>query len=488
MDSRPQQGGGTLIHLLGSLSEGVLNLAFSVILVRLISQTDFGTWRQFFSLASVGWNIAIFGLPSSLYFFYSTAKPEEAGMFARRTMWMALAFGALATVLFYFGLNIAAVKFESPQLWEEAALFSTYFALIFPVYIITPMLVAADQRSVLAALRFSMSLLKLASLVVLVWIQADLRTLMLTLISVAIVQFVVTVYLYLRAAGPARMPWRHRLAEQLKFSGHMTLQGAAGQLALETDKLLVSASKTPAEFASYSVGARELPLVLLVPYSITDSMVPELSRFAAAKAFDEFFELLHRWVKRVALLMYPIFALVLFQHREIVTILYTIEYIDGALPLVIIACLIPIRVASFFQLLISLGGSRDVMYAALAHLGLVATLSYTLLQIFGPWGAALGLTISEYLVNTAVLMRVSQRTETPGSKILPWAYLLKLLLLSVACGALALPVTGLLENVSLFWQFAVYSVTLMILYCAAVVIFRMVNSEDLALVRSKLRR
>lgn len=488
MADRPQRGGGTLIHLLGSLTEGILNLLFSIILVRLISQSDFGTWRQFLSLAAIGWNIAIFGLPSSLYFFYSTAKPNEAGTIARRTLWMALILGALGSVLFFFGLDFAAGKFDNPQLWDEALLFSSYFLLGFPLFIITPMLVAADQRAVLAMLRISMNSLKLAALAALVWLNSDLRTMLIALNVVALIQFAAHLYVYLRAAGPALLPWRHRLDEQLKFSGHMMLQGAAGQLSLETDKLLVSASRTPAEFASYSVGARELPLVLLIPYSITDSIVPNLSRFAQEKAFPGFYQLLHRWIKRVALLMYPVFALVLFQHREIVTILYTADYIDGALPLLVIGCLIPIRVASNYQLLISLGGSRDVMLASFANLALVAGLGYTFLQMFGPWGAALGLAVAEYSVNCAVLLRVAKRTETPLSGVYPWLYLFKLLLIAVGSGAAALPVLHVLGNLSLFWQLVCYGLTMMTLFCAAVLMLRMVDSDDLALLRAKLRR
>ena len=78
--------GGTLIHLFGSLSEGAFNMLFTIVLVRLISQNDFGSWRQFMSLAAIVWNITIFGLPASLFYFVSIAKPEERGAIARRTM------------------------------------------------------------------------------------------------------------------------------------------------------------------------------------------------------------------------------------------------------------------------------------------------------------------------------------------------------------------------------------------------------------------
>lgn len=463
-------------------------MLFTIVLVRLISQNDFGSWRQFMSLAAIVWNITIFGLPASLFYFVSIAKPEERGAIARRTMWLALSIGAVATVVFFFGLGLAANVYHSPKLSEEALLFTSFFGLGFPMFIITPMLVAADQRAVLATMRFCMGLLRFASLALLVWMDADLRTLLIALNGFAVIQFVVVVYLYLRAAGPALVPLKQGFDEQLKYSRHVSAMTVAGQLSVEMDKIFVSTYYTPEVFASYSVGARELPFVPQIPYSITDSQVPHLSRFASQGLFAEYFALLHLWVRRIALIMYPIFTMILFQHREIFTILFTAEYIDGAIPMLIIGCLIPMRVTSHYQLLLTLGASRDVMFASFAMLASVLTFSFGLLHYLGPIGATLGFVISEYIIFSYMILRIAQRTDSSIARVLPWGFLLKLLATAVVCGALALPVLGIVPFETTFWRFAVYAATMMILYTAAVITFGLVSKEDIALLRSKLKR
>ncbi len=268
----------------------------------------------------------------------------------------------------------------------------------------------------------------------------------------------------------------------------MAVQTMSGQVAAEADKLMVSAAYTPARFASYSVGARELPIMPMIPFSITDSISPDLSRLSIAGKFEEFRELWHRWIKRTALILYPVFALILFQSNEIITILYTADYIEGALPLLIVGCLIPMRITSFFQVMLSLNGSRVVMYASVATLVLISSLSWLFLNTFGLWGPALAILISEYTVNSGVLVNISKKTGLSLPKILPWGFLFKLLIVAVVSGALALPVLGLVSNLGLFWRFMIYVLTLMTFYGAAVFSLSMVNSDDLAMLRAKLRR
>ncbi|MBK6765199.1 MAG: oligosaccharide flippase family protein [bacterium] len=486
--SKSSSGGGTVVYVLGSLIEGVVAMAFTMALVRLISTEDFGAWRQFMVLGNIAWNITIFGLPRSLIYFYSIGKGDEQGAIARRSLWLCLGFGAVAAVVFYFGLGFAADRFDSPALAEEAFLFSSFLLLSFPAYIFNPLLLAANRRTLLAGTKIALALLRLSALVALVWFAADLRTLLLAMNVFAVVQFVVLVVIYLRVAGPAMVPLSRDMGAQLGYSANLTGQTIAGQVAVETDKLIVSAAYPPAEFAAYSVGARELPLMPMIPFSISDSISPHLSRLGAAEDYTEFRELWHKWIRRTALLIYPVFAMVLFQAKEIVTILYTADYLAGAIPLLIIGCLIPMRVTSFYQVLLTLNGAREIMYASFAMLGLIAGLGYLFLNIFGMWGPAVGVVIAEYVVNAAVLMRIARRTRERFAKILPWGFLAKLLAITVASGAAALPVLELIGSANAVTRFAVFCAVLLVLYGALAMTFRMVSQEDLVMVRNRLKR
>ncbi len=485
---RPQNGGGTAIYVLGSLAEGVFGMAFTMILVRLISQEDFGAWRQFMVLSNIAMNVAVFGLPRSLMYFFSTASPVQQGAIARRTMWLTLAVAAVTMVVFYFGLPVAAERFDSPGLAEYAFLFSTFLGLSFPTMIAFALFITANRRGLSAGVRVALGMIKLAVLMALVWWDASLKSFLIVMNVFAIAQFFVLLALYLKVAGPTVGPMWQNFRAQWKYSTNVAVQTIAGQIGAETDKLLVSSAYNPARFGSYSVGARELPLVPMIPYSITDSISPDLSRLSVAGKFDEFRELWHRWIKRAAVLMYPIFALVLFQHKEIVTILYTADYIEGAIPMLIIGCLIPLRMTSFYQVMLSLNGSRVIMYGSIAMLIIIASLSWIFLHTFGLWGPALAILIAEYTVNSAVLISISKRTGLTFAKVLPWGFLFRLLVIAVTSGALALPVLGLVSEFSLFWRFMVYGLTMMILYGAIVLSLSMVSSDDLALVRAKFRR
>jgi len=480
-------GGGTAIYLLGSLLEGVLGMAFTVVLVRLILPDEFGAWRQFALLAGITWNIATYGLSRSLGYYFSVAPIHEQGAIARRTLWLCLGLAGAGFLLFYFGLPFAAQRFDSPQLADEALLFALLVIWGFPSQVVIALLLAAGRRTQLALTKLTFSLLRLAALVVLIWSDATLHNFLLALNAFGMLQFALMMVLYWRAAGPVQSPVWNASREQRRFAGDLTLQSAVGQFGAEMDKLLVSSSFAPAKFAAYSVGARELPLVPLIPFTIAESIGPDLSRMAVAGKLEEFREHWHLWIKRAALLMYPVFALVLFQHRAIVEVLYTAEYLEGALPLLIIGCVIPQRITSFYHVLLCLNQSRTVLWASVAMLCSNALLSLLFMKFFGLWGPALAVLISEYVINGAVAWRIGKLIGVGPLRVLPWGYLGKLLTIAVAAGALALPVLGLIHDGGALLRLAAYGCVMLVIYGAAVLSLGLVGREDLAQVRSALR-
>ncbi len=64
-------------------------------------------------------------------------------------------------VIFYFGLAVAAQKFDSPGLSEEAFLFSSFLGLSFPPMIVFALLIAANRRGLSAGARVALALLGL---------------------------------------------------------------------------------------------------------------------------------------------------------------------------------------------------------------------------------------------------------------------------------------------------------------------------------------
>ncbi|MBK6911673.1 MAG: polysaccharide biosynthesis protein [bacterium] len=484
--SHNSRGGSTAIYVLGSVTEGVLVMAFTMVLVRLIAPDEFGGWRQFAVLSGIVWNVATYGLSRSLGYFYSTAPANEQGAIARRTLLICLGLAAICMTAFYAALPFAAERFDSPALRDEAGLFSLFLGLNFPIQIFITLLLAAGRRTTLALAKLCFALLRLAALLVLVWSDATLHNFLLAMNGFALVQLGIMLVLYQRTAGPVLSPLFQNARAQGKFTADLTGQSAAGQFAVETDKLLVSAAYPPAKFAAYSVGARELPLVPLIPFSITESIAPDLSRMAVARKQDEFRDLWHRWMGRAALLMYPVFALVLFQHEAIIRVLYTAEYLDGALPLLIIGCVIPQRVTSFYQILLCLNRSRVVLWASVAMLFSNIVLSLLFMRLFGMWGPALAVLTSEYVINSFALGQIARTMALPISRVMPWSYLLKVLVTAVGAGALALPVLGLLPEAAVLWRLVAYGAVMMVIYGAAVLTLGLVTREDMKLLRARL--
>ena len=126
------RSGGTFAYLVGNIIEGVFALLFSIILVRLISQHDFGSWRQFMIIFGLAGSILTIGLPKSLLYFYSISEKLERSRIAVRTLILSVGLGAFSAVVYLVARGLIADAWSSPALSTYAGLFALYLFLYFP--------------------------------------------------------------------------------------------------------------------------------------------------------------------------------------------------------------------------------------------------------------------------------------------------------------------------------------------------------------------
>jgi O-antigen/teichoic acid export membrane protein len=431
------RSGGTFAYLVGNVFEGAFALLFSIVLVRLISQHDFGSWRQFMIVFGLASNILIFGLPKSLLYFYSISGKLERSRIAVRTLILVTAFGAFAAVVYLAGRGLIADAWSSPALSTYASLFALYIFLYFPMLVFQPLLLANDNRFQLAIWKIVFATTKLLVLIYVLVAGGSLLNLLIAINIHTAIQLLVSLVMYYRISGHETGNLWEGSDRQFRYASHVMLQSISIVVAREVDKILVSANVSPNKFAAYSVGARELPLIDLFPYAIGDSITPDLSNLYLKEKLSEFLKLWHRWMRRVAILMYPLFALILFKHTEIISLLYTESYIEGAIPFLIFGCLIPLRLTTFNQTLLAMNQSRAVVIGSSSGLVLTAVLGYIGIHTIGFIGPALAVLLSEYLVNTFYCSQIRKHLRTSWLKLFPLAFLGKALALSIAAAALA---------------------------------------------------
>ena len=304
----------------------------------------------------------------------------------------------------------------------------------------------------------------------------------------AVLQLLVSLVIYFRISGWKLDNMWQGLREQLRYSSHVTSLAVTGSIARETDKILVSSSFSPDQFATYSVGARELPLVNLFPYAITDAIAPDIARLHRDTKFAELLNLWHSWMQRVAMIMYPLFALIIFKHEEIIEFLYTSDYIAGAIPFLIFGFLVPLRITSFVQVLLSMNSSRTVAVGSAVHLSIVAIVGFIALKTVGFIGPAIAVVASEYIVNGFYCGRIRKLLEIDWQKLFPFVFLMKVMVLSFIAAGIAQLIEVFVCDCSVFVRLLMYCSVFGVLYLLGIRILKLISSDDIAKVKNIILR
>src|SRR5215470_13415343 len=104
--------------LVGRGLAAVLTFVIPVILARALDQDSYGTYKQFFLIASTVYLIGQAGLTASLYYFVPRAGRAEAGRFLVQALLGLLVLGAVAAAI--------ARRFSNPALLPLAAPLALY--------------------------------------------------------------------------------------------------------------------------------------------------------------------------------------------------------------------------------------------------------------------------------------------------------------------------------------------------------------------------
>src|SRR5262245_30103936 len=94
----------------------ILTFVIPVVLARALAQDQYGTYKQFFLIASTVYLIGQAGLVASLYYFVPRAGRPHRGRYLVQALVGLFLLGALAATVVFFGAGAIARRFSNPAL------------------------------------------------------------------------------------------------------------------------------------------------------------------------------------------------------------------------------------------------------------------------------------------------------------------------------------------------------------------------------------
>jgi O-antigen/teichoic acid export membrane protein len=307
-----------------------LSFIAPLLLVRMLSQTEFGVYKQVFQILMSTISALNLQVASTAYYFMPRA-PEKKLQVMINVLAFYGAIGALTGALFIFYPEWSLLVFESEELPAHMPLLGVTILIwlvssnleVIPlalgdvrassIFIVISQL-TKSALTVAAALAFQ-------SVRAMIW-AAAIQGLLQILFMFA---YIWRRFGSLRGAFDPAL-FKAQIGNALPYGLGSFAQTAQGDL----HNFMVSRYFPPAGFAVYSAGLFQLPLLGLLTTSFSSALIPEVSRLAAAGERRAIIPIWLNAARKLALVVVPICALMFVLRYEIITLLFTSAYSEAA--------------------------------------------------------------------------------------------------------------------------------------------------------------
>lgn len=303
-----------------------LSIALPLLLVRRLSQPEFGLYKQAFLVVGTALALLPLGFQMSAFYFLPREKDRQ-GQIILNILLFHLFMGGLGALVLLLFPQLLSTIFHS----DEVVTFAPIIAAVIFFWVVSSYLEVvsvAHQEARLSTIFIIAAQLTKTGLLLLAAIAfGSVRALIYAALVQGIVQTIILL-IYLRSRFPrfwVSFDWavlRMQLSYALPF-------GVAGLLfTLQTDlpNYFVSNQFDAATFAIYAIGCFNIPLVGMLSESVGAVMIPQVAVLQKQGDHREILALAARVARKLALVYLPLYAFLIVMGREFLTALFTHQY------------------------------------------------------------------------------------------------------------------------------------------------------------------
>jgi O-antigen/teichoic acid export membrane protein len=300
-------------------------------------------------------------------------------------------------------------------------------------------------------------------------------------------RLVITTFLALDCVrGASLRPSFNFLKRQIGYSLPLGMSWAVPVIASRIDKIILPLYVSPANFAVYAMGAREIPLTGMITTSISTVIWPRISALHRDGDKEGLLKLWRSAVVRSSFLIFPIMTLLMAVSEKLFVLLYTDKYGEGLWPFRLYLLLVPLQGAMQGVVLSAMGRTRMVLWISILRTIFTVGVSILFIQWFGILGAPVAVLLTAYLSRVAMTWRVKRELNASVGDIFPWWQLLRILGVAAIAGVAAWAASTILPGRIISCLLG--GVVMLAVYVPLIFLFRLPDEKDKELIAYNWKR
>ena len=248
-----------------------------VFLARLLSQTDYGLYRQFLLIATTIISFLLLGIPKSTYYFYP--KKENKNEVISITYLLLISVCVLLIVIFFPFRNVILLFWKNSGFNPQSInLLFIYIVFAFLSIFIEDIFVLEKKSNIVffynifnAILRFSLIVLSV------LFFRALYKLLMALVIFQLLRSLVLFIYLKKQYSISSRYIKFSSVSEILRYSLPLGMGNAIGNMGRNIENYVITYLLSPEKFAIYAIANFRIPYLHMVYDSMSSVAILKIS-------------------------------------------------------------------------------------------------------------------------------------------------------------------------------------------------------------------
>ncbi len=424
---------------LGSVLTTAITLLSLIIFSRYLSKEDYATYQQTLLIYNLFTPVVTFGAANVLTVFIPGDKENRKfALLLENLLILGFSGFIFSSFLFWGGNEFLASYFNNFRLIEILILFSPIPLFVYPSLLASDCLLVLGKTKTLAIANvFSKGFVGI-SIITLCLIGCELNGIIegyaISQILAAVVVIGLTIYFIPKDSFRISFSSMYSM---VKLSIPMGLSSMLATISGSMDKFIVATFLPASDFAVYSNGSFEIPLIGIVTGSISLVILPEMRKFIVQNQLHEALKSFRSAAVHSGMIIIPAMFFLWFNAEQVITLAFSNNYAASAVIFKYFLLAMPARIVSFAFFFLALGQTWLVLIRSIISLFLSFALTTILITKFGVKGAAIASLLVVYCWNTFFsLYELSRLISVKISQILPLYSILKIFGLSFASALL----------------------------------------------------
>jgi O-antigen/teichoic acid export membrane protein len=431
-------GRQAILVVIGNSINFASNFLIAMILARIIPVEEMGTYRQVMYLTPLAFSIGEMGLGATIYRYWRAYDPESRLRYVRMCVVSSFVLGTAASLILVVLAFPLPALYNNPQL-KLALLVSAPYALAStPLMLIRPALISQGQALKATTLETLFSLVSILSILFAFLAGLSLAQALAVWSVACILRLVFIPIIFGRYLTKGGVWWDGKIFREV-WSYLWPLQVARwpDYFVTYVDKFVASIFMTTTEFASYSLGARQIPFLGTIGGAVSSVLVPNLVEDFQAQRYDQ---ICRRWKiawERAAMATYLVAAFCMWYATPVIQLLFSAQYTAGAVPFRMFA-MISFMIAFDYGSLARVFGRSDlIMRSIMIGAVIVGIIMVPLTLLFRAAGLALAVSLADYFFAAYLLWHYRTMISRPLFDFFPLPRLLVILGVAFASTAIS---------------------------------------------------